>query len=40
MKRIDLNNLGIDVSKVTLPDLAGHPQYLAEDGCQPMRELA
>ena len=33
------HNLGIDVSKVTLPDLAGRPQYLVEAGCQPMPEL-
>src|SRR6266704_1507407 len=33
------HNLGIDVSKVTLPDLAGRPQYLVADGCQPMPEL-
>jgi hypothetical protein len=32
------HNLGIDVSKVTLPDLAGRPQYLAE-GYQPLHEL-
>jgi hypothetical protein len=32
------HNLGIDVSKVTLPDLAGRPQYLAE-GFQPLHEL-
>jgi uncharacterized protein (DUF1501 family) len=32
------HNLGIDVSKITLPDLSGRPQYLV-DGCQPMREL-
>jgi hypothetical protein len=32
------HNLGIDVSKVTLPDLTGRPQYLV-DGYQPMREL-
>ncbi len=31
-------NLGIDVSKVTLPDLTGRPQYLV-DGHQPMPEL-
>lgn len=31
--------LGIDVNKVTLPDLTGRPQYLVPDGCQPMREL-
>jgi hypothetical protein len=30
--------LGIDVNKVTLPDLGGRPQYLV-DGCQPMKEL-
>ncbi len=32
-------NLGIDVSKVTIPDLSGRPQYLVEGGCQPMPEL-
>ena len=32
-------NLGIDVSRITLPDLAGRPQYLVADGCQPMPEL-
>lgn len=31
--------LGIDVNKVTIPDLTGRPQYLVPDGCQPMREL-
>jgi len=31
------NNLGIDVNKVTFPDLSGRPQYLV-DGCQPMKE--
>jgi hypothetical protein len=33
------HNLGIDVNKVTLRDLAGRPQYLVDNGCQPMREL-
>ena len=33
------HSLGIDVNKVTLPDLAGRPQYLVADGCQPMPEL-
>ena len=33
------HNLGIDVSKVTIPDLSGRPQYLVEGGCQPMPEL-
>lgn len=33
------HSLGIDVSKVTIPDLSGRPQYLVEAGCQPMREL-
>jgi hypothetical protein len=33
------HNLGIDVNKVTLPDLSGRPQYLVDNGCQPMREL-
>ncbi|MBI2948337.1 MAG: DUF1501 domain-containing protein [Verrucomicrobia bacterium] len=32
------HNLGIDANKVTLPDLAGRPQYLV-DGYQPIREL-
>ena len=33
------HNLGIDVNKVTVPDLTGRPQYLVPDGAQPMREL-
>jgi hypothetical protein len=33
------HNLGIDVSKTTINDLAGRPQYLVEDQGQPMREL-
>ncbi|MBI2926106.1 MAG: DUF1501 domain-containing protein [Verrucomicrobia bacterium] len=33
------HNLGIDVNKATINDLTGRPQYLVEDGCQPMREL-
>jgi hypothetical protein len=33
------HNMGIDVNKVTLPDLSGRPQYLVDNGCQPMREL-
>jgi hypothetical protein len=32
------HNLGIDTSKVTLPDLAGRPQYLI-DGQLPIKEL-
>jgi len=31
--------LGIDVNKVTLPDLTGRPQFLVPDGCQPLREM-
>jgi Protein of unknown function (DUF1501) len=31
--------LGIDVNKVTVPDLTGRPQFLVENGLQPMREL-
>jgi hypothetical protein len=31
-------NLGIDVNKVTIPDLTGRPQFLV-DGYQPMKEL-
>jgi uncharacterized protein (DUF1501 family) len=33
------HNLGIDVNKVTVPDLSGRPQFLVADGAQPMREL-
>ena len=33
------HNLGIDVNKVTVADLAGRPQYLVDHGHQPMREL-
>jgi uncharacterized protein (DUF1501 family) len=33
------HNLGIDVNKVTIPDLTGRPQYLVDGGYQPMREL-
>lgn len=32
-------NLGLDVSKVTVPDFTGRPQFLVPDGCVPMREL-
>jgi hypothetical protein len=32
-------NLGIDVSKVTLEDLTGRPQYLVDPGCEAMKEL-
>ena len=32
------HNLGIDVSRTTVADLSGRPQYLV-DGHQPMREL-
>ncbi len=31
--------LGIDVNKVTLPDFNGRPQFLVDNGYQPMREL-
>jgi len=31
--------LGIDVNKVTIPDLSGRPQFLVEGGVQPMKEL-
>ena len=33
------HNLGIDVSKVTVPDFSGRPQFLVPDGAHPMREL-
>ena len=32
------HNLGLDVSKTTIPDLTGRPQFLV-DGYSPMREL-
>ncbi len=31
--------LGIDVNKVTVPDLTGRPQFLVDQGLQPMKEL-
>jgi hypothetical protein len=33
------HNLGIDVSRTTVHDLAGRPQYLVDNGYQPMKEL-
>ena len=33
------HNLGIDVTKVTVTDLSGRPQYLVDAGCAPMKEL-
>ena len=33
------HNLGIDVSKITVPDFSGRPQFLVPDGALPMREL-
>jgi uncharacterized protein (DUF1501 family) len=33
------SNLGLDVNKVTLPDLSGRPHYLVDGGAQPMKEL-
>ena len=33
------HNLGIDVNKVTIPDLSGRPNFLVPDGAQPLREL-
>src|SRR5262249_59433596 len=33
------HNLGIDVDRLTLPDLSGRPQYLVEDQAHPLREL-
>jgi len=33
------HQLGIDVNKVTVPDLSGRPQFLVEPGCQPMEEM-
>jgi len=31
--------LGIDVSRVTVQDLAGRPEYLVDNGYQPLKEL-
>jgi len=33
------NVTGIDVNKATVPDLSGRPQFLVENGLQPLREL-
>lgn len=33
------HHLGLDVRHVTVPDLNGRPQYLVDDGVEPMREL-
>ncbi len=33
------HNLGIDVTKVTVPDLSGRPQYLVDGNLLPMKEL-
>jgi uncharacterized protein (DUF1501 family) len=33
------HNIGIDVNRVTVRDFAGRPQYLVDNGTQPMREL-
>jgi uncharacterized protein (DUF1501 family) len=33
------HNLGIDAASITVPDLAGRPQYLVDDGAQPLAEL-
>lgn len=33
------HHLGIDVRQATIPDLNGRPQYLVDQGVQPMKEL-
>lgn len=33
------HSLGIDVNKTTVPDLTGRPQFLVENGLQPLKEL-
>jgi hypothetical protein len=33
------HNLGIDVNRVTVPDLTGRPQFLVPEGALPIREL-
>ena len=32
-------NLGIDAVNATVTDLSGRPQFIVENGCEPMREL-
>ena len=31
--------MGLDVNKITVPDLSGRPQFLVDPGVQPMKEL-
>jgi uncharacterized protein (DUF1501 family) len=33
------HNLGVDLTRTTIPDLSGRPQYLVENHAQPLREL-
>jgi len=33
------HSLGLDVGKITMEDLTGRPQFLVDQGYQPMREL-
>jgi hypothetical protein len=33
------HQLGIDVTRTTVHDLSGRPQYLVDNGYQPLREL-
>jgi hypothetical protein len=33
------HTIGLDASQVTVPDLAGRPQYLVAGDAQPLREL-
>ncbi len=33
------SRMGIDVNKVTIPDLSGRPQFLVDAGAQPLKEL-
>ena len=33
------HNLGIDVTKTTITDLGGRPQYLVDPGCEPLKEV-
>ena len=33
------HNMGIDINKVTLPDLSGRPQFLVDTAHQPLPEV-
>jgi hypothetical protein len=33
------HNLGMDINRVTIPDLSGQPRFLVDDNRQPISEL-